>query len=176
MHWTDFNQSFLLYTRNLRAFAYHLTQDQQDADDLYQDTAYKAFKYHHQYQPQTNLQAWLMTIMRNTFINEWRRKRRRQTHQDDGFQGYLLESSLTADNAGEGDVMIEEISGAIEQLDHSVREPFMLCYRGFKYEEIADHLALPLGTVKSRIHVARKQLQAQLRQWYQARSLADIMH
>lgn len=171
----DFGQSFFQHTRSLKAFAFHLTQDHQDADDLFQDTAYKAFRYQRQYEPRTNLQAWLMTIMRNTFINEWRRRRRRQTHQDDSYQDYVIESSQVVDNQGEGRMMSEEIISAIDRLDMSVREPFLMSYRGFKYEEIAEKLSLPLGTVKSRIHVARRQLQQQLRAWYKADQLADII-
>jgi RNA polymerase sigma-70 factor (ECF subfamily) len=171
----DFNQSFFQYTRSLKAFAYHLTQDHNEADDLYQDTAYKAFRYQRQYEPRTNLLAWLMTIMRNTFINEWRRRRRRQNHQDDNYHSFLLDSGHATDNAGEGKLMSEEIIAAIERLDPGVREPFLMSYQGFKYEEIANSMGLPLGTVKSRIHVARRQLQQQLRAWYQAQNVADIV-
>lgn len=175
MNTVDFKQSFFQYTRSLKAFAYHLTQDHQDADDLFQDTAYKAFRYQRQYEPCTNLQAWLMTIMRNTFINEWRRRRRRQTHQDDSYQDFVIESSQMVDNAAEGKLMTEEIVSAINQLDVSIREPFLMSYRGFKYEEIAAHLSVPLGTVKSRIHVARRQLQQQLKSWYKVNNFAEMV-
>jgi RNA polymerase sigma-70 factor (ECF subfamily) len=171
----DFSCSFQSYAGNLRAFAYHLTQDKVDAEDLFQDTAYKAFRYRHQYRPQTNLQAWLMTIMRNTFINDWRRRRRIQHFQDAQAQRFVVEKEHTTPNGGEGKVMMEEITQAIDGLEEGLREPFLMAFQGFKYEEIADHMDLPLGTVKSRIHQARKLLKRALRHVYQARQLHDIL-
>lgn len=171
----DFSFSFEQYAGNLRAFAYHLTQDAVEADDLFQDTAYKAFRYRHQYQPHTNLKAWLMTIMRNTFINEWRRRRRWISFQDGGLQQTLVERESTAPNGGESKIMMEEIMSAVEQLEDGLREPFLMAYQGHKYEEIAGHMALPLGTVKSRIHQARKQLKRQLSGLYQARGMTSIL-
>ena len=171
----DFSYSFESHSGNLRAFAYHLTQDKVDAEDLFQDTAYKAFRYRHQYRPHTNLQAWLMTIMRNTFINDWRRRRRVQHFQDAQAQRFVLEKEFTTPNGGEGKVMMQEITSAIDTLEDGLKEPFLMAYQGFKYEEIAQHMELPLGTVKSRIHQARKLLKGLLSHVYQARHLRDIL-
>lgn len=175
MKQSEFNLSFSQHTKSLKAFAYHLTQDHNDADDLFQDTAYKAFRYQVQYQPRTNLLAWLMTIMRNTFINEWRRRKRLKTHQDSNYQDFVLINSQLTDNGGERNLMSEELIARIDSLDSNLREPFLMSYHGYKYEEIAQKMNLPLGTVKSRIHVARRYLQQQLREWYQARDLTDIV-
>lgn len=162
---TNFTNQFDQYTKSLRAFAFHLTQDKVDADDLFQDTACKAFRYRHQYQPHTNIQAWLMTIMRNTFINEWRRRKRRMKLQENDVPGVTMGSTASIQNQGTGNIVMAEIFKVINSLDKGLSEPFLMAYQGYKYDEIAEHMDLPLGTVKSRIHQARKILKKQLVSW-----------
>ena len=161
----------------LLAFAIRLTKNKEDANDLLQETAYKAFKYRKMYRPQTNIKAWLMTIMRNTFINEYRRRKRRQTINDSTDNNYLLNSGgFTVENEGEGNILMDELTAKIESLEDWMRVPFMMHFNGFKYEEIADQLDIPLGTVKSRIFFARKQLRNTVKAIYNANNLAGILN
>jgi RNA polymerase sigma-70 factor, ECF subfamily len=172
---TTFGQLFQPYTFTLRAFALKLTRDKVDADDLYQDTLCKAIRYQHQYQPKTNLQAWLMTIMRNTFINEWRRRRRYLQVQQQAIPGVTVAASGVENNNGEQSLIMQELTQAIDLLEEGQRQPFLLAYQGYKYEEIATEMDLPVGTVKSRIHQARKALKKKLRRWYNGHSLQEML-
>jgi RNA polymerase sigma-70 factor (ECF subfamily) len=161
---------------SLSSFAYHLTQSEDDAKDLLQETAYKAFKYRQMYKPHTNLRAWLMTIMRNTFINNYRQKRRRQVLNDSTSNNYFINSGgESVDNLGESAVTLKELTEVIDELEDWMRIPFLLHYRGYKYDEIAEELDIPLGTVKSRIFFARRKLQKTLRLMYGAGTVSEIM-
>lgn len=171
----DFSSKFLKMEPMLLAFAQSLTKDAEAAQDLYQETAYKAFRYREHFHPATNLKAWVMTIMKNTFINHYRRKKRQQTIYDNTSNDFLLNSSATAANSGEGRITMEEIQHAIGELDDHLRIPFLMQYQGFQYDEIAEVLGVPLGTVKSRIHFARKRLKDQLKNWYQSDSISEII-
>lgn len=173
----EFTTQFNQLRSPLFSFALNLTKNEESARDLVQETAYKAYKYRDRYQPHTNLRAWLMTIMRNSFINDYRKRKRRQTLNDTTDNDFLIDSGAQqVDNLGESQMTLEEIQAAIAQLEDWVRIPFELHCRGFKYEEIADELGVPLGTIKSRIFFARRRLQEQLRYLYRARHLADIMN
>ena len=171
----DFSHKFLLLQPKLLAFAQSLTKDEDSAQDLYQETAYKAFRYREHFQPATNLKAWLMTIMKNTFINHYRRKKRQQTLYDHTDNDSLLNSSCTSDNDGVGKITMEEVDKAVGQLEEHFRLPFLMQFQGFQYEEIATALGIPLGTVKSRIHFARKRLRELLQRWYQAECVGEIL-
>lgn len=172
----DFTTQFDRLRRTLFSFALNLTKDEESARDLVQETAFKAFKYRDRYEPQTNLRAWLMTIMRNSFINEYRKRKRRQTLNDNTSNDYLLDSGQqTVKNQGDSTVMQEEILNVINTLEDWVRIPFLMHYQGFKYEEIADELEVPLGTIKSRIFFARQKLQTQMRKLYTAKQIEDIL-
>lgn len=172
----EFSTQFDRLRRTLFSFALNLTKDEESARDLVQETAFKAFKYRDRYEPQTNLRAWLMTIMRNSFINEYRKRKRRQTLNDNTSNDYLLDSGhQSVSNQGESTVMQEEIIKVINTLEDWVRIPFLMHFRGFKYEEIADELQVPLGTIKSRIFFARQKLQAQMRRLYTAKQIEDIL-
>ncbi|MBK6623186.1 MAG: RNA polymerase sigma factor [Saprospirales bacterium] len=171
----EFSHKFLQLEPKLLAFAQSLTKDQEAALDLYQETAYKAFRHRDHFQPATNLKAWLMTIMKNTFINHYRRKKRQQTLYDHTENDILLNTGQTSENSGEGKMLMEEITTAIGQLEEHFRVPFLMQYQGFHYEEISSALQIPLGTVKSRIHFARKHLRTQLQSWYQSDSISGII-
>ncbi|HMQ46199.1 MAG TPA: RNA polymerase sigma factor [Saprospiraceae bacterium] len=173
----EFNSAFDGLQKGLLNFAIHLTRDEEDARDLLQETAYKAFKYKNLYQPQTNLRAWLMTIMRNTFINNYRQKKRRQTLNDNTDNTYFINSSnIQVGNDGEASTTMEELIQLVENLDDWMKIPFVMHYEGYKYEEIAETLAIPLGTVKSRIFFARRRLQESLRQRYASTSLGQMLN
>ena len=165
-----FGQIFQEHIPNLQAFALQLTRDKNDAEDLYQDTVYKAIRYRHLYKPKTNLQAWLMTIMRNTFINEWRRRKRKQQISEMSIPGVTFSQTTPVRNGGETNMIMQEIMKALAEIDQGLSKPFLMAFRGYKYEEIAEEMNLPLGTVKSRIHQARKLLKAKIKRDYQSHS------
>jgi RNA polymerase sigma-70 factor (ECF subfamily) len=172
----EFTAHFSQLQGVLHAFAIRLTQDEREAQDLVQETAYKAYKYRNMYQPKTNLRAWLMTIMRNTFINNYRQRKRRQTIYDHSDNDFLLNTGDNAvQNSAPGAITFDELYQAVEQLEDWVRIPFLMHYQGFKYEEIAQELQIPLGTVKSRIFFARKKLQDAVRHLYKNTSVADLV-
>lgn len=177
MSHVEFTNAFCQFEAALLGFACHLTKNEDEAQDLLQETAYKAFKYRSMYQPHTNLRAWLMTIMRNTFINDYRQKKRRQTLNDRTPNNYFLNSgSRTVHNLGESEMTVKELTAVIEALEDWMKIPFLMHYQGFKYEEIATELDIPLGTVKSRIFFARRKLQEALQAMYQSGSTAELMN
>lgn len=156
----EFSFQFNSMEHLLRAFALKLCNDFNDAEDLLQETAYRAFKYRNMFRDETNLKAWIMTIMRNIFINDYRKKKKNRTLSDWTNTDYLLNSGKhVTGNSGEVNMAVEEIEGVISKLDDTIGQPFKMRSMGYKYQEIADQLGLPLGTVKSRIFLARKELQ-----------------
>ena len=117
--------------------------------------------------PGTNFKAWLFTIMKNIFINNYRKKVKSATIVDTTDNLYYLNSgNVSLENEGSRNLFMQELMGIINQLEDSIRIPFEMHYDGFKYQEIADELNLPLGTVKSRIFFARKELKEQMRSMY----------
>jgi RNA polymerase sigma-70 factor (ECF subfamily) len=147
----------------LKPFAINLTRDSEAANDLYQETLYKALANHDKYNAGTNIKAWLFTIMRNIFINNYRRKAKQKTIFDNSPNDYLINLNQgTVSNAAETNLRMKEINKAIRQLPEIFKTPFLLYFDGYKYSEIADALQEPLGTIKSRIHFARKLLKEQI--------------
>ena len=145
----------------LHAFAYNLTKNTDDAKDLYQETAYRAITNQEKFRAGTNLKAWLFTIMKNIFINNYRKRTKANTIIDSTENLYYINSgSVSIKNSAESNIMMKELIKMVEELDVSIKVPFMMHYQGFKYQEIADHLDLPLGTIKSRIFFARKELKS----------------
>lgn len=163
----DFNGEFSRLTTLLNSFAYKLTKNSEDAKDLYQETAFRAMSNRDKFRPGTNLKAWLFTIMKNIFINNYRKKVKANTIMDNTDNLYYINSGRNSiENAADSNILIRELKDMIELLDDSTRIPFLMHYQGFKYQEIADHLDLPLGTVKSRIFFARKDLKSQIARQY----------
>jgi RNA polymerase sigma-70 factor (ECF subfamily) len=163
----EFYGEFSRLTTLLNSFAYKLTKNSEDAKDLYQETAFRAMSNKDKFRPGTNLKAWLFTIMKNIFINNYRKKVKANTIMDNTDNLYYLNSGRNSiENAADSNILIKELKGMIELLDDSTRIPFLMHYQGFKYQEIADHLGLPLGTVKSRIFFARKDLKTQIARQY----------
>lgn len=147
-------------SHSLRAFSLRLTGNNDDAEDLYQDTAVRIINNADKYNPGTNFKAWAVTIMRNIFINNYRKKVRRNMIIDQTPNNYYLNSGdNTVNNEGEGNLAFNELMVMVNSLDEDFRRPFMMAYEGYKYDEIADKLSAPLGTIKSRIFFARKKLQ-----------------
>ncbi len=163
----EFIESFDRMSPSLRAFAYNLTKDTDDAKDLYQETAFRAITNRDKFHAGTNLKAWLFTIMKNIFINNYRKKVKANTIIDNSDNMYFLNSGDVSISNGAGtNLMMEELTNMVNKLDDSLKVPFEMHYIGFKYQEIADHLDLPLGTVKSRIFFARKELKDQIEMQY----------
>ncbi len=155
----EFNNKFNKLDSLLHNFAYNLTKNGEDAKDLYQETAFRALTNRDKFRIGTNFKAWSFTIMKNIFINNYRKKARSKTIIDSTDNMFYINSGSNAvDNGAESNIMMEELSKMIGGLDEIIRIPFLMHYKGFKYQEIADELGLPLGTVKSRIFFARKEL------------------
>lgn len=159
----EFSYSLSKATGALKPFALRLTRDADDAADLLQDTMLKAFSHKDKFAEGTNLKAWLYTIMRNTFITNYQRMVRRGTFVDttDGLH-FLNSGSVLVENSAYGSFTMTDIRRAIDALDDVYRVPFEMYFNGFKYQEIADELEIPIGTVKNRIHIARKLLKDDL--------------
>src|SRR2546421_4156395 len=125
----------------LKGFALKLTQDMEDAQDLVQDTMLKAFVNKDKFEEGTNLKGWLYTIMKNIFINKYRRAMKSKIFSDDTDNQYYINSASGASrNEGEGAMVMEDITRAIDNLSVKLRTPFMMSFNGYKYEEIADNL------------------------------------
>ena len=151
---------------NLLNFAYQLTSNREAAQDLVQDTTHKLLDKEEKYVDNVNFKGWVFTIMRNIFINNYRRQVRSATVVDTTEDLYHLnlsqESGLTSP---EGSFAAKEISAAINAFSDEYKVPFSMYIAGYKYSEIAEKMSLPLGTVKSRIFFARKRLQETLKDY-----------
>ena len=146
----------------LMGFAMRLTRNRVDAQDLLQETVCKAYKSKARFQQGTNFKAWMTTIMRNSYINLYRKRKTRNTTSApiEDF-AYSIESTgfhAKADNQA----MMHDLIKIVHSLSDTYRVPFLLSYKGYKYEEIAAQLDIPMGTVKSRINYARKLLKEKI--------------
>ncbi len=148
----------------LKPYALKLTKDSEDANDLMQETMMKAYVNREKFSEGTNLKAWLYTIMKNTFITNYQRMVRRNTFIDttDNMH-YINSSDIRIENHAYGSFTMKDINNAIDKLSDTYKMPFVMHFRGFKYHEIAERLSIPIGTVKNRIHIARKELKSYLR-------------
>jgi len=160
----EFNTMVMQQAGSLKMYALHFTHDADDANDLVQDTLLKAITYYNKFKEGTNLKGWLYTIMKNTFINNYRRFIKISsfvTKSDEISSANLVFSSTK--NQGESKFVMDDIKSALTKLPDEYYVPFSMYFEGFKYHEIADHLEIPIGTVKTRIHVARKLLKKSLK-------------
>ncbi|MFO7874520.1 MAG: RNA polymerase sigma factor [Bacteroidales bacterium] len=161
----EFNHKLMGLQKNLKYFAYTLTSDYEDAQDLVQETFLKALTNREKFTADTNLKAWTFTIMKNTFINNYRQKTRKNTILDKTDDLYYLNLSKTSSiGLPESEYSEKEIKHAIAQIKPEQRQPFEMYNKGYKYKEIADHLNLSIGTVKSRIFFTRKKLMSSLKE------------
>ena len=164
MRTADFTQNLLGMQTELHRFALKLTADREEANDLLQETSLKALDNEDKYTPDTNFKGWMYTIMRNIFINNYRRTVRDQTFVD--HTDNLFHLSLPQDSgfeSTEGNYDLKEIRKIVNTLPKEYRIPFSMYVSGFKYREIAERLGLPIGTVKSRIFFTRQRLQKDLK-------------
>ncbi len=155
----EFNYQLIGLQEMLSRYALKLTANHDDAKDLLQDTFLKALTYQNQFEDSTNLKAWVCTIMKNTFINNYRRMSRQSTTFDNTKDLFFLSQNRDTFNVDPDSALSEkEINGVIGHLDCEFRTPFRMLVEGFKYKEIAEALDLKIGTVKSRIFFSRKKL------------------
>ncbi len=141
-----------------------LTADRDDAQDLLQDTTLKVLNNQEKFIDNVNFKGWVLTVMRNIFINNYHKVVRTQTIVDSSADLYNLDvTNDSGFNSPDSSYQIQEISNAIEQLNDDLRVPFSMFVTGYKYHEIAEKLDLPLGTIKSRIFFARQELQKVLK-------------
>jgi RNA polymerase sigma factor (sigma-70 family) len=153
----EFNSLVVNSADSLTPFAITLTRDYESAKDLCQETLCRAFINKEKYQTGTSVKAWLFTIMRNIFINDYRRNGRKKLVMD---TVRYFESTHPTNNSNSA--ILKEIHAAIYNLPVVFKTASLLYFQGYKYQEIAEALNEPLGTVKSRIHFARKLLQKQI--------------
>lgn len=161
-----FKSSLLGMQGNLLSFALKLTLNRDEAHDLVQDTTLKALKNEEKFVDNANFKGWMFTIMRNIFINNYRKSSRENTIVDSSDNLYRL--NLPQDSGLEtpdGAFAISEISSIIAGFPDDFRKPFSMHIAGYKYEEIAERLQMPLGTVKSRIFFTRKRLREILKDY-----------
>jgi RNA polymerase sigma factor (sigma-70 family) len=155
----EFNNSLLEMKSNLQRFAFSLTSDRDSALDLVQDTYLKAMTYKDKFVDYTNLKAWVFTIMKNTFINNYRRNVKENSIIDGTQDLYYINKSYDKGFISpESSYSESEIEKAIDSLSNEFRIPFRMYVDGYKYKEIADELGLKIGTVKSRIFFTRQKL------------------
>ena len=168
MEKVDFTQGILAMESDLHRFAYKLTSDRDSANDLVQDCVLQALDNHEKFTHAKNLKGWMFTIMRNIFINNYRKVVRDQTFVDQTDNLYHL--NLPQDSgfeSTEGAYDLKEMHRVVNALPKEYKIPFSMHVSGFKYREIAEKLDLPLGTVKSRIFFTRQRLQEELKDFRQ---------
>lgn len=164
MRTANFAQNLLSLQPELLNFAYKLTADHEEANDLLQETSLKALDNEDRYTDETNFKGWIYTIMRNIFINNYRKTLRDQTYVDTTDNQYFLNQGIDIEvDSTEVTYDLKEIRHIVNGLSKEYRVPFAMYVSGFKYREIADRLGLPLGTVKSRIYITRQKLQQDLK-------------
>ena len=164
MRTANFAQDLLSVQTELLNFAYKLTADREEANDLLQETSLKALDNEDKYTAETNFKGWIYTIMRNIFINNYRKALRNQIYVDQTDNQFYLNQNIDIEgDSTEGSYDLKEMRRIVNALPKEYRIPFSMYVSGFKYREIADKLGLPLGTVKSRIYFTRQKLQEELK-------------
>ena len=159
----SFRKNLINLQSNLMNFAYQLTSDREAAADLLQDTTLKALDNEEKFTSDANFKGWVMSIMRNLFINNYRKTVRQATIVDTTEDLYHINTSQeSALETPDGSMTVKEINAILATFDEEFRVPFNMHVAGYKYSEIAEELNLPVGTVKSRIFFARKRLRAAL--------------
>lgn len=158
----EFNEQLLSLRQQLYYFALGLTKDRDNALDLVQESILRAITFRDKFRDNTNFKAWVYTIVKNTFINGHRRTKRTRVLMDSVEREREQVSRVQTPASVEANVKRKEIERSLERLDEAFRTPFLMHFEGYKYHEIAEHMNIPVGTVKSRIHQARQRLQESL--------------
>lgn len=159
MNTIDFEQRLLKEKKGLENFSFSLTQNREEAKNLVQDTFLKALMHKESFKEDTNIKAWLFTIMKNTFINNYRKNKRvGRVIEDENAISYINRNAGVSAFTADHDLNYENIKAKIKLLPKEQRIPFEMINQGYKYQEIADRFSISIGTVKSRIFLARKKL------------------
>lgn len=159
----EFDHQIASLQDTLELFTRRFTKDQEESEDLIQDTVLKALTYRDKFKKNTNLKGWLYTIMRNTFINNYRKAQRARTTHDDTKELYYLNVEDTHTfTSPDSTYEYKDIMKCVNAIKEDLLIPFKMHVEGYKYHEIADHLEIPIGTVKNRIFHARKEIQKKL--------------
>ncbi|MCE4564651.1 RNA polymerase sigma factor [Maribellus sp. CM-23] len=162
----QFTNALLGLSDKLHYYALSLTSDSERADDLLQETFLKALTYREKFTQNTNFKAWIYTIMKNTFINDYRRKvKTKNTFEGSNNDFHLMFTKDKVYPAPDSFYSSKEITKSINALEDEYKVPFTMFLDGYKYKEIAEELSLPLGTVKSRIFFTRKKLEKALHEY-----------
>lgn len=155
----EFNSNLVKLKEHMERFAYSLTSDKEEAKDLIQETFLKALTYRDKFVDYSNLKAWVFTIMKNIFINNYRKAMRVNTILDNSKDLLLLNNTRESKYVlPDSEFAYHEINKVIDRLENEFKIPFTMHNEGYKYQEIADNLNLKIGTVKSRIFFTRKKL------------------
>jgi RNA polymerase sigma factor (sigma-70 family) len=157
----EFNYGLISLEDNLEKFALSLTSNKEDANDLTQETYLKALNNRDKFKDYVNFKAWVFTIMKNIFINDYRRSRIKQKYNDASRADFIFNEKVYQ-LAPDAVLNMKEMNKKIERLDEHFKTPFRLFLAGYKYKEIAKNLGLNIGTVKSRIFLTRKKLSNEL--------------
>ncbi|QQS37317.1 MAG: sigma-70 family RNA polymerase sigma factor [Ignavibacteriales bacterium] len=171
--YADFEREAIPHMDALYNFALRMTGDSDDADDLVQETYLKAFRFYDKFEKGTNCKAWLFRILRNTYINKYRKTKNEPDKVDyDEIENFYenIKTPTANDSHLEKDIydklLDDELSNAIASLPEDFRTVIILCdIEGFSYEEIADFVDVPVGTVRSRLHRARKMMFTKLHKY-----------
>lgn len=159
----EFTHQVASLRSTLYSFTRRFTTDRDECLDLVQDTMLKALTYKDKFREDTNLKGWLFTIMRNTFINNYRKNQRARTSHDDTKELYFLNVEDTHTfNGPDTNYEYQDMWKHINSLRDELLVPFKMHTSGYKYHEISEHLNIPIGTVKNRIFHARKEIQQKL--------------
>ena len=181
----EFETEALRHLDALYRTALRMTRSEADAEDLVQETYIRAFRFRDQFTLGTNMKAWLFRILTNTFINTYRRKTAQPEVTDlDGIDEFSLYRRMADDRAAStspdpeaellNSVVDTEVTNALEELPEKFRTTVLLDVEGFSYKEIAEMLAIPIGTVMSRLHRGRKFLQKRLYDLARERGIAAV--
>ncbi|MCD7937989.1 MAG: RNA polymerase sigma factor [Tannerellaceae bacterium] len=163
MNDSQFQQLLWNLKDNMLNFAFKLTANKEDAQDLTQETFLKALTHKDKFVDNKNFKGWVFTVMRNTFINDYHRLLRGQTLIDNEADLYKIDNVQDESNfSPETDLNLRELTHIITEMKEEYRLCFTLYVTGYKYQEIADKLQIPIGTVKSNIHTARGYLKSRL--------------
>jgi RNA polymerase sigma-70 factor (ECF subfamily) len=162
----EFGNLIVTHSNFLYQLAMKLTRNNDDSNDLLQETFLKAIKNKEKYQDGTNIKGWLYTIMKNTFINNYRKKKYQNTFVDETDNKFFInQNEVDKEVRTDRIVDTEYMMRQIDSVEKTYVDTFMMYYNGYKYEEIAEIMGIPLGTVKSRIFLARKKMMEKLKDY-----------
>lgn len=162
----QFSQKYSATANDLYGFAFFLTRDKTNADDLVQDTAFRALKNLEKFRPGSNFKAWITTIMRNTFINSIRKRQRSKLDFKDSTEfNYINTNQTLEESTVEQKLIQDDIENLLYNIDNTWKDAFILRYKGYSYQEISQMLKIPLGTAKGQVFKGRQELKKRIKQF-----------